>query len=109
VKDTISWDFSIPSGYIIDRQTFSTESIQVHVTRVIDGDTIEIRLKNTLQKVRLLGVDTPETVHPYKPLEIFGQQASDYTRRHIEGQSVWLTFDREPIDKYGRKLAYVWM
>ena len=47
-------------------------------------------------------------MHPRKPVEKFGKEASDYTRRTLEGKTVWLTFDSDPVDLYGRRLAYVW-
>lgn len=59
-------------------------------------------------RVRLLGIDTPETVHPRKPVEKFGKEASEFARKTLEGKSVWITFDNEPIDHYGRRLAYIW-
>jgi micrococcal nuclease len=78
----------------------------VKVTRVIDGDTFET---DRGQKVRLIGVDAPETVHPSKPVEHFGKEASEYTRGMLEGQTVRLEYDQQRIDKYGRVLAYVYL
>jgi micrococcal nuclease len=74
------------------------------VKRVIDGDTF--RLDND-ERVRLLGVDTPETKHPKKPIEYYGPEASAFTKREIEKRLVLLEFDRTPRDRYGRVLAYV--
>jgi micrococcal nuclease len=59
--------------------------------------------------VRLIGVDTPETVHPTEPVECFGPAASRFTERHLEGERVRLTFDVELQDRFGRTLAYVWL
>jgi len=53
-------------------------------------------------------VDTPETVHPRKPVEKFGKEASDFTKNTLTNHIVWLTFDHEPVDHYGRRLAYIW-
>jgi len=80
------------------------------VTRVIDGDTIVL---DTGEKVRLIGVDTPETHHPQKPVEYFGKEASAFTRSLVEGQRVLVETDPANShlghkDKYGRTLAYVW-
>jgi micrococcal nuclease len=61
------------------------------------------------EKVRLIGVDTPETVHPQKPVEYFGKEASAFTRRMVEGKEVRLEFDWQQRDKYGRLLAYVYL
>jgi micrococcal nuclease len=72
---------------------------------VIDGDTVQL---SNGEKVRLIGVDTPETVHPRKPVEYFGKEASAFTKREIEGQTVRLEYDWERTDKYGRTLAYIY-
>lgn len=79
------------------------------VTRVIDGDTIEIELKGITEKVRLIGINTPETKHPFKKVEYFGKEATDYTKKHLEGKQVTLTYDLTRRDRYGRLLAYVWI
>lgn len=76
------------------------------VKRVIDGDTIE--LENG-EKVRLIGIDTPETVHPSKDVEYYGKEASDFTKRMLEGKQVEIEFDIQKRDKYGRLLAYVYL
>lgn len=68
-------------------------------TRVIDGDTIEINYAGKIEKVGLIGVDTPETVHPNKPVEYFGKEASDFTRSLVEGKHVTLEFDWQRRDK----------
>lgn len=75
-------------------------------TEVIDGDTIIV---NGNEKVRLIGVDTPETKHPQKPVEFFGKEASAFTKSLVEGKTVRLTFDQELTDKYGRTLAYIYL
>ncbi|MGE3297067.1 MAG: thermonuclease family protein [Porticoccaceae bacterium] len=82
----------------------------VLVTHVTDGDTIGIGRGWRYEKVRLIGVDTPETVHPEKPVETFGPEASDYTGRALEGRKVHLKFEpRNEYDRYGRLLAYVFL
>ena len=78
------------------------------VTRIIDGDTVEIRYDGKLTSVVLIGVDTPETVHPQKPIETFGKEASAFTRNLLLGESVYLRFDGNKTDKYGRLLAYLY-
>ena len=77
------------------------------VTAVFDGDTIQVAWGSRRETVRLLGVDTPETVHPDRPVECFGPEASAYTTERLLGRTVSLTFDRERRDRYGRLLAYV--
>ena len=74
--------------------------------RVIDGDTIELVGG---ERVRLIGVDTPESVDPRRPVEYFGKEAAAFTHRLAEGKTVRLEFDRETVDTYGRTLAYVYL
>lgn len=78
----------------------------VKVTRVIDGDTIELE---TGQKVRYIGIDTPETVHPEKSTQCFGLQASNKNIELVEGKAVRLEKDVSETDKYGRLLRYVYV
>jgi micrococcal nuclease len=79
----------------------------VPVARVIDGDTIVVRLDGGYEDVRLIGVDTPETVKPDTPVQCFGERASHFTKRLLEGRRVRLVFGVERHDVYGRSLAYV--
>jgi micrococcal nuclease len=76
------------------------------VVRVVDGDTIIVDPQAT---VRLIGVDTPETVQPDHPVEPWGPEAAEFTRAFLAGGSVRLSFDRERFDRYGRQLAYAWV
>lgn len=80
------------------------------VKRVIDGDTIVILSDSKDFTVRLIGVDTPESVHPSKPVQCFGLEASEKTKEWLTGRSVWLEQDatQDTKDKYGRTLAYVY-
>ena len=78
-------------------------------TRVIDGDTIIVRMNGIKVRVRLIGVDTPETKHPKKPVEYFGKEASAFTKSMVESNKVRLEYDQEKRDKYGRLLAYVYL
>jgi len=59
--------------------------------------------------VRLIGVDTPETVDPRQPVEYFGKEASDFTKQLASGKGVRLEFDQDRTDRYGRTLAYVYL
>lgn len=79
------------------------------VSRVIDGDTIEARFRGRVIDVRLIGIDTPETVHPTEAVECFGPAASRFTEGELEGERVRLEFGLERFDRYGRTLAYVWV
>lgn len=81
----------------------------VPVVRVVDGDTIEVRLDGRVEDVRLIGVDTPETVKPDTPVQCFGPRASDFTHSRLEGRRVRLVFGAERRDVYGRLLAYLYL
>ena len=85
------------------------DPISAHVERVIDGDTIHVRVEGKRRTVRLIGVDTPETKHPTKPVQYFGREASAFTKAALEGKRVMLQKDRtgDTIDRYGRWLRYV--
>lgn len=87
----------------------ATSSAQV--TRVVDGDTIKVLLDGKEETVRLIGINTPETVDPRKPIECFGPQASGETKKVLTGQSVNLESDptQDSRDKYGRLLEYVFL
>lgn len=76
------------------------------VKRVVDGDTIKVQGVGT---IRLIGVDTPETVHPKKPVERFGREASRFTKELLTGKKVRLEYDFEKTDRYNRVLAYVYL
>jgi micrococcal nuclease len=78
-------------------------------TRVVDGDTIIVSIDGRKERVRLIGVDTPETKHPNKPVEYFGREASAFTKHMVEGKKVNLEYDWQKRDKYGRLLAYVFL
>ena len=79
------------------------------VKRVIDGDTLVITINNQDRRVRLLGVDTPETVHPKKGVQPYGKEASNFTKQSLTGKRVWLEYDSSPLDRYERHLAYLWL
>ena len=76
------------------------------VTRVVDGDTIEIEGG---EKVRYIGIDTPETVDPRKPVQCFGVEASKKNKELVEGKTVRLEKDITEKDKYDRLLRYIWV
>jgi len=79
------------------------------VTRVIDGDTVEVSLSGESQTVRYIGIDTPETKHPNKPIECFGPEASQFNEELVAGKQVLLEEDVTDKDRYGRLLRYVWI
>jgi len=78
------------------------------VTRVVDGDTVDVRFRGREVRIRLIGIDTPETVDPFEPVMCYGPEASAFAANQLEGQRVNLEFDVERLDRYGRTLAYVW-
>lgn len=78
------------------------------VEKVVDGDTIEVTIGRRREKVRLIGIDTPETVDPRRPAGCFGVEASTFTKDTLPaGTEVRLELDVEPRDRYRRLLAYV--
>ena len=81
------------------------------VVRVADGDTLTVRIGAALEKVRVVGINTPESVDPRRPVQCFGREASDRAKSLLSGQSVWLERDitQGERDKYGRMLAFVWL
>lgn len=92
------------------------------VTRVVDGDTIEVQITGrtegpgageasvgSIQKVRMIGIDTPESVRPGTPVECFGREASAAAKALLEGQEVHLVKDVEETDRYDRLLRYVYL
>lgn len=90
--------------------TASSQSQKTYlVTKVIDGDTIYIKIEGQTASVRLIGIDTPETVDPRRPVGCFGKKASEETKRLLEGKNVILTKDVSETDKYNRLLKYVFL
>jgi micrococcal nuclease len=83
-------------------------SAHATVTRVVDGDTVIVRLQGRTERVRLIGIDTPESVKPGTPVQCYAKAASAETDRLLEGRHVRLRFDAERRDRYGRLLAYVY-
>jgi micrococcal nuclease len=87
--------------------------IPAEVVGHVDGDTLQVRISNppaglnAVETIRMIGVDTPETVHPRREVEYFGREASEFTRRLL-GKPVLLAFDWDLRDRYGRLLAYIY-
>lgn len=79
------------------------------VSKVIDGDTIEVLIDGQKRNVRLIGINTPETVDPRRPVQCFGKEASNETKRLLEGKQVVLTKDISETDKYDRLLRLVYL
>ncbi len=86
------------------------DSTVVQVVRVTDGDTIQVCcIAGQREKVRYIGINTPETKHPSKGVEYFGKEASEANRELVDGKSVSLEFDVQQRDRYKRLLAYVYL
>ena len=81
------------------------------VSRVVDGDTIRVTRNGEQLTVRLIGIDTPESVKPDTPVECYALEASQFAQDRLEGAAVALEGDpsQQPADRYGRTLAYLWL
>lgn len=95
-----------------------TKMPRARVTRHVDGDTVELTFADPSalpssikkkEKIRMIGVDTPETVHPNKGVQYFGKEASDYTKQSLLGKDVYVALDWDTRDKYDRLLAYIYL
>ena len=86
--------------------------VRGYCSRVVDGDTAWIEVVEDAIPVahtyRLIGVDTPETVHPDKPAQFFGKEASAFTAATLQNKWVYIEYDLEKTDDYKRHLGYVW-
>ena len=82
--------------------TSQSDSALVQVVRIIDGDTIQVCcIFGDREKVRYIGINTPETKHPTKGVEYYGKEASEANRKLVDGKTVSLEFDVEQRDRYG--------
>ncbi|MBU1017775.1 lamin tail domain-containing protein [Patescibacteria group bacterium] len=106
--DRINWT-DAKSGQLIFRTNYFRDGMNARVLKIIDGDTLEVEIDNESFKIRLIGVDTPETVHPFLEEEEFGKEASDYLKNLLANQTVVLEFDETTMDTYNRLLAYVYL
>ena len=85
------------------------DAVPAKVVRVSDGDTFVATVNGRRERIRVIGVDTPESVAPIQPVEPYGEEASDFAKQYLDGETVRLAGDAEPRDRYGRMLAYVWL
>ena len=81
----------------------------VRVVRVVDGDTIRVSLNGRDVTVRYIGIDTPESVDPRRPVQPFGREASERNKQLVEGRTVRLEKDVSETDRFGRLLRYVYV
>jgi micrococcal nuclease len=86
----------------------SAAGATARIERVVDGDTVVVRVDGRRERVRYIGIDTPESVRPDAPDECYGERAAAENRRLVEGRRVRLVLDVEERDRFGRLLAYVY-
>ncbi len=84
-------------------------TVRAKVVRIVDGDTIVVRIGGQDERLRYIGMDTPETVKPGSPVEWMGPEASRANAALVEGRTVELEKDVSETDQYGRLLRYVWL
>lgn len=110
-KEVVSVDTSTAkaSEVPVSTQQKSDQSPLYSVVSVVDGDTVKLSIDGTTQTIRLIGLDTPETVDPRKPVQCFGKEASNKAKELLTGRSVRLEVDASQgtLDKYGRTLGYI--
>ena len=103
------WQLSLLLLALLVAPAAPGEAIEGTVVRVVDGDTIHVKLWERVEKVRYIGVNTPETHHPTRGEEPGGREAAEVNRRLVAGQRVRLELDVLARDRHGRLLAYVWV
>jgi len=103
------WQLSLLLLALLVAPAAPGEAIECTVVRVVDGDTIHVKLWERVEKVRYIGVNTPETHHPTRGEEPGGREAAEMNRRLVAGQRVRLELDVRARDRHGRLLAYVWV
>lgn len=101
---------SAPAPSVTTELVPQGQTVDGVVDRVVDGDTVHVLVDGQDLTVRMIGINTPETVKPDSPVECFGPQASDFAKSTLSDQPVTLEFDpgQGQQDRYGRTLAYVW-
>ena len=87
---------------------FTQKETNYEVRRIVDGDTVEIQYEGKVTSVQLIGVNAPETVHPDKPIEPYGEEATNFLRELLLDESVYIRFEENERDKYDRLLGYVY-
>jgi len=92
-----------------DTPTPAFERVEAEVVEVVDGDTINVEMDGTVYAVRYIGIDCPETTHPYEPVEWMGPEATEADRQLVENTIVYLEKDVSETDRYGRLLRYVFL
>lgn len=111
VPDSIREGVSTGGAEKMNLEEASARAPSYQVVRVVDGDTVHIEMNGKVETVRLIGIDTPETVHPSKPVECMGKEASSFMKSLLEGTRVRVEPDhtQNVRDKYGRLLLYLFL
>lgn len=109
----IAMFLSVMAYAYLDKKSFINKQVkydEAEINRIVDGDTIVVDIDDEEVKVRLIGVDAPESVHPQASKNTeYGQMADDYLKAKLsKGDKVYLTYDKNLTDNYGRTLAFVW-
>jgi micrococcal nuclease len=111
VAGILVWHFTLTPTVPGKSVTRKIDSDSIFVSKVIDGDTLDVTQRGETRRVRLIGINTPETLDPRKPVECFGREASNFSKHVATGKVVTLESDptQDVVDKYGRLLAYVYL
>lgn len=112
IKDNLGYNSDVIEGELDDSAIIENGDVEAFkLLSVIDGDTIIIDNQGVNTKVRMIGIDTPESVHEDESKNtVYGTYASDYTKELLKNvDTVYLTYDVELTDQYNRLLAYVWL
>lgn len=110
LKENYDIDLAINIDSKEKEEKVEGSNIECKVIRVVDGDTIVVEYNGKEEKVRLIGIDTPESVHPNESKNTKdGIKVADYTKKRLTDKTVKLELDVEERDKYGRILAYVYV
>lgn len=111
MKKRVSFSFLLVFIFVfflfqVVSETTEIKFLEAKVVRVIDGDTIEVILQDIVEKVRFIGVNCPESTIRLDP---YGKEASDFTKKWLTDRKIYLEFDVQQRDHYGRFLAYIWL
>lgn len=109
----IALESLISGGNVLstEAEVIEEKGVRVQVVDVVDGDTVRIVHNTSKKVVRLIGIDSPETVHPQKKVECFGKEASDKLLELIDDRWVYIHADNSQgdVDRYGRLLRYIFL
>jgi micrococcal nuclease len=111
IKPTVEVKFVTPEETVSVPATPTNQQYEYYlVSSVVDGDTLKVNINGTIETLRLIGMDTPETVDPRKPVQCFGKEASNKAKELLIGKKVRIEKDstQGELDKYGRRLVYIY-